>query len=130
MAGEVRIEQADKFRTFADDVTRLRDNFTRMGRPHTVLPAGPPEVSAELGLLTDANAGALTRLSGFTTAADRGMAGLAFVSAWIGTNFPATEGRSAQRMAGLVAAATAEIPPPPADLPSIDPRFVPAPAEQ
>jgi hypothetical protein len=129
--GQVRIEQVQGLHAFASGVTALRQNLGGIGeRRHAVLDLQAPgaafplaDVAAGLADLRRANEAAVGRLAAYATAADRGLSGLAFVAGWIGTRFPQTDAASAQRLSGLVGAASEAVPPVPAGLPGVDPRF-------
>jgi hypothetical protein len=130
MAGDVRIQQAQGFLTFAQGVRVLASDLEALDRRHTPLDLQPPDwgskladLSTAVGRLSTANEALLGRLARYVTGAHRGLGGLAYTGDWIGVRFPGVDLAAKQKLAGLVGEAKTAVPALPADAPGKDPRF-------
>jgi hypothetical protein len=131
--GRVRIEQIQGFGQFASGLTGPRQSLTSIGaHEHTVpMPPGAlpdADLSGAYTDLTTAIEAAITRVAAFGTGGDRHLAGLAFVSNYVGTNFPETDMANEQQMASLMFDGQQAAPPVPANQLPIDPAFRSRPA--
>ncbi len=131
MAGDVRIQQAQGFQTFAAGVRVLAGELEALDRRHTPIHPRPPaedptlgELRFSMGWLHAATEGAADRLAQYATAAHRGLGGLAHTGDLVGIRLPGVDLAAKQELGGLVREAAAAAPALPAGAPGTDPRFV------
>jgi hypothetical protein len=132
MGNEVRVDHMQGFREFAAGMGQVKGNLEAIGthRHLDLLPPGQSfalaDVSGAMANLRGTNNAAVGRLAQYTTHADRGLSGLAFVSMYIATNFTESDAAAADQVAAvgrLGTEAQDHVPAVPETAPPVDPRF-------
>ena len=119
----VQIEDPQVFLTYAEFCRgTVKTLLKGVGGPHVQVDPGPDGAFALINTVVNEHYDEWAR---FITDACRGVAGLGYVSEYIGVKFPETDQQNRFALSGLMYDAEAAAPPPPTERP--DPRFVSAP---
>lgn len=122
MASDVGLDQARGLLDFAGIAKGLGNQLGELGKsPHTVLDLLPgggaawplTEIAPVAANLLQKNEYARALLVSYLAEAERGLAGLAYASAWVGFHFPATESANAEQLERLAKRGADAIPAPP-----------------